>query len=99
VTEPEADERPVAAEQSPPEPPPDPPRRRLRALPALALASILVAGGLLMAVGGMARILGPALPTPTPRIAPTPVPTLDPGVPLGPSPSPYGEHTSQTAPV
>jgi hypothetical protein len=96
VTDPETGDPPVI-DESPPVDPMPPPRRRLRLLPALAIAAMLVAGGLLMAVGGMARIVEPAPPTPIPTVgasqAPsiTPLPTKLPVTPtLGPSPSPFG---------
>ena len=72
----------------------EPPRRRLRAIPAFAVASMLVAGGLLMAVGGMVRLVEPAPPTPTPTAAPSATPAPTPAVPstapLGPTASPQG---------
>jgi hypothetical protein len=71
-----------------------PPRHRLRAIPAFAIASMLVAGGLLMAVGGMVRLVEPAPPTPTPTAAPSVTPAPTPVVPstppLGPTASPRG---------
>jgi hypothetical protein len=83
-----------------------PSRRRLRLLPALAIAAMLMAGGLLMAVGGMARIVGPAPPTPIPTVgaspAPsiTPLPTKLPVTPtLNPSASPFGSTVLVAAPV
>jgi hypothetical protein len=72
---------------------------RLRTLPALAVASMLVAGGLLMAVGGLARLVGPAPATPIPTIAPTaadavsPAPTQVPPIvtlPPGQTAAPHG---------
>ncbi len=101
MTEPDTGDLPVD-EQPPDEQPPDEqmpsaPRRRLRVLPALAIASMLVAGGLLMAVGGMARVVGPAPPTPIPTLGATPAPSITPlptPLPvtptLGPSASPFG---------
>jgi hypothetical protein len=70
--------------------PGDPPHRRLRALFALAIASMLVAGGLLMALGGVVRLVDPVTATPTP--APTvvesqPVVTPGPTAPLFPTPA------------
>ena len=77
--------------------PPERARRRLRVLPALALAAMLVAGGLLMAVSGMARIVEPAPPTPIPTVGASPAPSITPPpatVPLtptlDPSASPFG---------
>jgi hypothetical protein len=95
VTEPEVADASGASEGATPETLAiEPPRRRLRAIPAFAVASMLLAGGLLMAVGGMARLVGPAPPTPTPTVAPTAAPTLTPIVPstgpLGPTASPRG---------
>jgi hypothetical protein len=98
VTEPDGGEPQVGDGAASNEPTPvEPTRRRLRVLPALAVAAMLVAGGLLMAVGGMARIVEPAPPTPIPTVgasqAPsiTPLPTKLPVTPtLGPSPSPFG---------
>jgi hypothetical protein len=77
------------------EPPAIEPRNhRLRAIPAFAVASMLVAGGLLMAVSGMVRLVEPAPPTPTPTVAPSAAPTPTPIVPstppLGPTASPRG---------
>jgi hypothetical protein len=96
VTEPDLEQLPIVDGDATPEPSTIEPRsRRLRALPALGVASMLVAGGLLMAVGGMVRLVGPAPPTPTPTVAPTPPPTQAPFVPstnpLGPTASPRGE--------
>ena len=98
MTEPDTGDAPVADEQPPDElNSSEPTRRRLRVLPALALAAMLVAGGLLMAVSGMARIVEPAPPTPIPTIAPpatpsiSPLPTELPLTPtLDPSASPFG---------
>ena len=98
MTEPETGDLPIVDEErSPAERAHPASRRRLRVLPALALASMLVAGGLLMAVGGMARVVGPAPPTPIPTVgataAPstTPLPTKLPVTPtLNPSASPFG---------
>ena len=95
MTEPDADEPPVVEDAALDEPTPvDATRRRLRILPALAVAAMLVAGGLLMAVGGMARIMEPAPPTRVPTLAPpsvTPLPTKLPVTPtLDPSASPIG---------
>ena len=80
-----------------------PPRRRLRAIPAFAVASMLVAGGLLMAVGGMVRLVEPAPPTPTPTVAPSatpaPTPVVPSTAPLGPTASPQGGIATRTGPV
>jgi hypothetical protein len=58
---------------------------------------MLVAGGLLMAVSGMARIVEPAPPTPIPTVGASPAPSTSPlpaKVPLtptlDPSASPFG---------
>lgn len=98
MTEPDGVQPRVVEEAAPDEPTPvEETRRRLRVLPALALAAMLVAGGLLMAVSGMARIVEPAPPTPIPTVGPTqapsstPLPTPLPVTPtLGPSASPFG---------
>jgi hypothetical protein len=80
-----------------------PTAHRLRTIPALAVASMLVAGGLLMAVSGMVRLVGPAPPTPTPTVRPTAAPTGTSVVPstdpLGPSASPRGAIGLRTRPV
>jgi hypothetical protein len=106
VTEPDTGDVPIVDEQPPDAQPPygqppdermrPKPRRRLRVLPALAIAAMLVAGGLLMAVGGMARIVEPAPPTPVPTVG-TPAPSTSPRpakLPvtptLDPSASPFG---------
>jgi hypothetical protein len=85
LVDPDATDTPAAIE---------PPNRRLRAIPAFAVASMLVAGGLLMAVSGMVRLVGPAPPTPTPTVAPSAAPAPTPIVPstppLGPTASPRG---------
>jgi hypothetical protein len=95
MTDQDPGEPPVVDEQATTEPIPIAPSRRLRALPAFAVASMLVAGGLLMAVGGMVRLVGPAPPTPTPTVAPTPAATPTPALPpasnpLGPTAPPHG---------
>ena len=97
MTEPEGGEPQIVEDAAPDEPTPiEPSRRRLRILPALAIAAMLVAGGLLMAVSGMARIVEPAPPTPIPTVA-TPAPSTSlppaklPVTPtLDPSGSPFG---------
>jgi hypothetical protein len=63
---------------------------RLRALPALLVASMLVAGGLLMAVGGMVRLVEPAPATPSPTIAATPAAGVTPAPTIVPVPPPSG---------
>lgn len=98
VTEQDAGQPHVAEEAAPDElTSAGPTGRRLRLLPALALAAMLVAGGLLMAVSGMARIVEPAPPTPVPTVGATPAPSSTPQptkLPvtptLGPSASPFG---------
>lgn len=107
VTEPDAGELPDAERAPTPEPRSiEPSHRRLRVLPALAIASMLVAGGLLIAVGGMARVVGPAPPTPVPTIVVTPGPSITPlptKLPvtptLGPSPSPFGRRVPSASRV
>jgi len=63
---------------------------RLRVLPALLVASMLVAGGLLMAVGGMVRLVEPAPATPSPTIAATPATAGTPAPAVVPVPAPSG---------
>jgi len=63
---------------------------RLRAVPAFLVASMLVAGGLLMAVGGMVRLVEPAPATPSPTIAATPAAGVTPAPTIVPVPPPSG---------
>lgn len=105
MTEPEGDDPPVIERPSNADAPaPALPRRRLRAIPAFAVASMLVAGGLLMAVSGMVRLVGPVAPTPTPGVTPTTVPSETPYPvpstrPLGPTASPQGAIPPRQGPV
>ena len=103
MTEPATGDPHVADEPTSAEPelvPAPTPLRRLRALPAFAVASMLIAGGLLMALAGISRLAGPAPATPSPVPAvvepPAPVVTPAPTAPQfptapGPSRTPQGD--------